>query len=605
MATSKKRKVDKEGRRFNERWKSEYFFTESHNNCVCLICNETVSVMKEYNVKRHYEAKHANSYQKFSDSEREDKVKQLEASLVSQQRLFIRAKESNENITRASYEVAILIAKHGKPFSEGEFVQECVMKIAENICPDKKQEFANLCLARNTIARRIEEISSDIKKQVTKRGHKFDNFSLACDESTDISDTAQLLIFLRGIDEDMNITEELLDLKSIKGQTRGVDLLQCVSDAVDDMKLPWEKLSGIVTDGAPAMTGERSGLASLLCNKVSEQGGNAIKLHGLIHQQVLCAKCLKFDHVVSPLVKAINFIRAKALYHRQFQQFLSDIEAQYGDVIYHNDVRWLSRGNALQRFFLLRREIGQFFDEKGHAMKELSDPKWLADLAFVIDINKHLNALNVSLQGKDAVVSQLYSHIKAFATKLQLFKRHLSQSEINTSHFPTLKEVMDCFPKETCGKIGKYANVIEDLFAEFNWRFKDFTIIEKDMHVFASPFSVDPVDVAHELQLELIDLQCDDELRFRHQQLSQIDFYRQLNKEKFPTLRALAKRMLSLFGSTYICEQTFSIMNLNKTRLRSRITDAHLRDVIRVVTTAVKPDLTNVLQCRSQFHPSH
>ncbi|XP_073672245.1 general transcription factor II-I repeat domain-containing protein 2-like [Paramisgurnus dabryanus] len=518
MATSKKRKVDKEGRRFNERWKSEYFFTESQNNCVCLICNETVSVMKEYNVKRHYEAKHANSYQKFSDSEREDKVKQLEASLVSQQRLFIRAKESNENITRASYEVAVLIAKHGKPFSEGEFVQECVMKIAENICPDKKQEFANLCLARNTIARRIEEISSDIKKQVTKRGHKFDNFSLACDESTDISDTAQLLIFLRGIDEDMNITEELLDLKSIKGQTR--------------------------------------------------------------------------------VVKAINFICAKALYRHQFQQFLSDIEAQYGDVIYHNDVRWLSWGNALQRFFLLRREIGQFFDEKGHAMKELSDPKWLADLVFVIDINKHLNALNVGPQGKDAVVSQLYSHIKAFATKFQLFKRHLLQSEINTSHFPTFKEVMDCFPIETCGQIGKYANVIEDLFAKFNWRFKDFTIIEKDMHVFASPFSVDPVDVAHELQQELIDLQCDDELQFRHQQLSQIDFYRQLNKEKFPTLQALAKRMLSCFGSTYICEQTFSIMNLNETRLRSRITDAHLRDVIRVATTAVKPDLTN----RSSIH---
>lgn len=102
----------------------------------------------------------------------------------------------------------------------------------------------------------------------------------------------------------MNITEELLDLKSIKGQTRGVDL-------VDDMKLPWEKLSGIVTDGVPTMTGERSGLASLLCNKVSEQGGNAVKLHCLIHQQVLCAKCLKFDHVVSPVVKAINLIRGK------------------------------------------------------------------------------------------------------------------------------------------------------------------------------------------------------------------------------------------------------------------------------------------------------
>lgn len=149
----------------------------------------------------------------------------------------------------------------------------------------------------------------------------------------------------------------------------------------------------------------------------------------------ICTKCLKFEHIVSAVVKAINLICAKALYHRQFQQFLSDIEAQYGNVIYHNDVRWLSR---LQRFFLLWREIGQFLDEKGHAMKELSDTKWLADLAFLTDIYKHMYALNV--QGKDAVVSQLYSQIKAFATKLQLFKSHLSQNEINTSHCLAIKK---------------------------------------------------------------------------------------------------------------------------------------------------------------------
>lgn len=562
--------------------------------------------MKEFNVKRHYETKHANSYQRFSGNERVDKVKHLEAVLASQQRLFTRAKESSENSTRASYEVAMLIAKHGKAFAEGEFIKDCVMKMAENICPEKKQEFANICLARNTVARRIEEISSDIKRQVSERGGNFDYFSLACDESTDLSDTAQLLIFLRGIDDDMNITEELLHLKSLKGQTRGADLFMSVSSAVDDMKLPWGKLSGIATDGAPAMVGERSGLATLICNKVSEQGGNAVKLHCLIHQQVLCAKCLKFEHVVTPVVKTINVIRAKALYHRQFQQFLSDIEAEYGDVIYHNDVRWLSRGSALQRFFSLRKEIGQFLAEKGQAMKELSDPVWLADLAFLIDITKHLNALNVSLQGKDAVVSQLYAYIKAFATKLQLFKRHLSQSEPNTSHFPALREVMDCFPQQNiAGQVGKYATAIASLSAEFNRRFNDFAVIEQDLLLFSCPFSMDSDDAPHQLQLELIDMQCNDELRSRHQQLSLVNFYRQLDKERFPELRAHAKRMLSLFGSTYLCEQTFSLMNLNKNRLRSRLTDSHLCDILRITTTAVKPDLACVLQSRSQYHPSH
>ncbi|KAF7646085.1 hypothetical protein LDENG_00194110 [Lucifuga dentata] len=34
--------------------------------------------------------------------------------------------------------------------------------------------------------------------------------------------------------------------------------------------------------------------------------------------------------------------------------------------------------------------------------------------------------------------------------------------------------------------------------------------------------------------------------------------------------------MLSLFGST--CEQAFSLMNLNKWKLRSTLTDSHLHD---------------------------
>lgn len=66
-------------------------------------------------------------------------------------------------------------------------------------------------------------------------------------------------------------------------------------------------------------------------------------------------------------------------------------------------------------------------------------------------------------------------------------------------------------------------------------------------------------------------------------------------------IRAFAKKMLSLFGSTYLREKTFSVMNLNKSRVRTRLTDSHLRDTLRINNTA---DLAFVLQSRSQYHPS-
>ncbi|KAJ8386115.1 hypothetical protein AAFF_G00177090 [Aldrovandia affinis] len=116
------------------------------------------------------------------------------------------------------------------------------------------------------------------------------------------------------------------------------------------------------------------------------------------------------------------------------------------------------------------------------------------------------------------------------------------------------------------------------------------------MLLFSSPFSVDPDNAPHHLQLELIELQRDNEWCSRHQQLSLVNFYRQLDKGRFPEMRTFAKKILRLFGSTYLCEQTFSTMNFNKNRFRSKLSDSHLRDILRISTTAFKPDLAYILK---------
>lgn len=107
----------------------------------------------------------------------------------------------------------------------------------------------------------------------------------------------------------MNLKEELLDLQSLKGQTRRAHSCVSFCSAVDDMKQPWHEVSGFITDHAPAMAGEQSGLSTLICNKISEEGGNTIKLHCISHQQILHHK---FDHVMI-MLKTINFICSKAL----------------------------------------------------------------------------------------------------------------------------------------------------------------------------------------------------------------------------------------------------------------------------------------------------
>ncbi|XP_076132871.1 general transcription factor II-I repeat domain-containing protein 2A-like [Alosa pseudoharengus] len=377
------------------------------------------------------------------------------------------------------------------------------------MCPEKTQDFSNVSLSRQTVTRRIEDLSANLNQQVSDKARAFEFYSIACDESTDATDTAQLLIFLRGVDVNFGITEELLDLRSLKGTTRGIDIFEAVSAAMNDINLPWDKLCGVTTDGAPAMTGERNGMASMVCRKVRESGGEAVKMHCIIHQEALCAKTVDVNGVMDTVVKTINLIRAKALNHRQFQTFLSEVEAEYGDVIYHSDVRWLSRGSVLHRFYSLRSEIDRFLKEKSKPLHELNDPRWLADLAFLVDLTSHLNALNKSLQGKDQLVSHMYAHLKAFCVKLKLLEAQLRN--FNVVHFPTLLELKTAFPNaNVSARKMEYVSVITSLQAEFGKRFQDFSVIEKDMKLFTTPFSVDVTDVDERMQMEVIEIQCDE-----------------------------------------------------------------------------------------------
>lgn len=52
MSGPKQRKVDSECRVFNKEWTTKYFFIEVRSTAVCLICQETVAVFKEY-ISRH------------------------------------------------------------------------------------------------------------------------------------------------------------------------------------------------------------------------------------------------------------------------------------------------------------------------------------------------------------------------------------------------------------------------------------------------------------------------------------------------------------------------------------------------------------------------
>ena len=76
-------------------------------------------------------------------------------------------------------------------------------------------------LSRFTVSRRTSDISDNIKETLKERLKSYAAFSLALDESTDINDTAQLVIFIRTVTVGIDVVEEFLDMASLSSTTTG------------------------------------------------------------------------------------------------------------------------------------------------------------------------------------------------------------------------------------------------------------------------------------------------------------------------------------------------------------------------------------------------
>ena len=205
-----KRRICDEHRKFQEKGEIYYFFVDHRNTPICLICTEKAAVHNEYNIKRHYSTIHAEEHKKYQGDKRANQVTNLKTCLLRQQNFFKKGSKESWAAVETSYAISEMIAKAGRPFTEGKFIKKCMLQAANIICSEKKSQFNTISLSENTVAERVSDMSSSIYEQLRKKAKCFSAYSIALDESTDITDTAQLAVHLRGIDENFEAIEESL-----------------------------------------------------------------------------------------------------------------------------------------------------------------------------------------------------------------------------------------------------------------------------------------------------------------------------------------------------------------------------------------------------------
>ena len=120
-------------------------------------------------------------------------------------------------------------------------------------------------------------------------------------------------------------------------------------------QLHLDRIGSICTHEAPAMLGNCSGFAALPRKGIP----NLKYIHCFLHPHALGAKTLRPDlrKTLEISVKVVNMIRGRALNHQQFQSFCEEVGKEHTVLLYHTEVRWLSRGRVLSRLFEMRDEI--------------------------------------------------------------------------------------------------------------------------------------------------------------------------------------------------------------------------------------------------------
>ncbi len=81
-------------------------------------------------------------------------------------------------------------------------------------------------------------------------------YALQLDESTDVSNSAQLLVFVRyGFDGKLN--EDILFCTPLEGTCTGEDIFTKLNNKLNEDGLSWSECIGVCTDGAGAMLGKK------------------------------------------------------------------------------------------------------------------------------------------------------------------------------------------------------------------------------------------------------------------------------------------------------------------------------------------------------------
>ena len=119
--------------------------------------------------------------------------------------------QTNNAFVHASFAIALHVAKAKKAHMIGEtLLKPCILESVKLMLGEKaSQTMKQISLSNDTIKSRIHDMSENIKSKVISKINSSPVFALQLDETTDVSNLSQLLVYIKYVADD-RINEKFL-----------------------------------------------------------------------------------------------------------------------------------------------------------------------------------------------------------------------------------------------------------------------------------------------------------------------------------------------------------------------------------------------------------
>ena len=178
--------------------------------------------------------------------------------------------------------------------------------LGESVVSKMKQ----VSLSNDTVKSRTFDMSCNIKLQLCTKVKVSLIFAIQLDESVDVVNLSQLIVFVRYV-HDQSIKENLLFCCPLETTSQAANVMQLVDAFFKEERLDWGKLVHACTDGAPAMLGARSGFVELL----KQKNPKVVTLHRIIHREALASRTMTppLKEALEMAIGLVNFVKVSAL----------------------------------------------------------------------------------------------------------------------------------------------------------------------------------------------------------------------------------------------------------------------------------------------------